>query len=53
MQLLLQDGVTYYATQTENGCGSPIQISYFISLPNILNDYAELFCDDLNDGSEK
>jgi gliding motility-associated-like protein len=51
----LQDGVTYYATQTENGCESPNRQAVTISLINTLpaNDYAELFCDDLNDGSEK
>jgi gliding motility-associated-like protein len=51
----LQDGVTYYATQTENGCESPTKLAISISLISTLtaNDFAELFCDDLNDGSEK
>ncbi|WP_051929467.1 T9SS type B sorting domain-containing protein [Flavobacterium sp. 83] len=51
----LQDGVTYYASQTENGCESPNKLAVTISLISTLpaNDYTELFCDDLNDGSEK
>jgi gliding motility-associated-like protein len=51
----LQDGVTYYASQTENSCESPNKIAVTISLINTLpaNNYDELFCDDLNDGSEK
>jgi len=51
----LQDGVTYYATGTENSCDSPDKLAITISLISTLpaNDYAELFCDDLNDGSEK
>jgi gliding motility-associated-like protein len=51
----LQDGVTYYTSQTESGCESQnrlaVSIALIISLP--ANDYAELLCDDLNDGSEK
>ncbi|MFB0910259.1 MAG: hypothetical protein QMA99_04805, partial [Flavobacterium sp.] len=51
----LQDGVTYYASQTENSCESTNRLAVTVSLINTLpaNDYAELFCDDLNDGSEK
>jgi gliding motility-associated-like protein len=51
----LQDGVTYYATRTENSCDSPNKLAITISLISTLpaNDYAELFCDDLNDGVEK
>jgi gliding motility-associated-like protein len=51
----LQDGVTYYASQTENNCESPNKLAITISLINTLpaNNYEELFCDDLNDGSEK
>jgi hypothetical protein len=55
MQLLLRDGVTYYATQTENSCESPNRQScnHYPNQYFPANDYAELFCDDLNDGSEK
>jgi hypothetical protein len=51
----LQDGATYYATQTENGCENTNKLAITISLISTLpaNDYAEMFCDDLNDGSEK
>ncbi|MBG6187327.1 T9SS type B sorting domain-containing protein [Flavobacterium sp. CAN_S2] len=51
----LQDGVTYYASETENNCESSNKIAITISLINTLpaNNYEELFCDDLNDGSEK
>jgi gliding motility-associated-like protein len=51
----LQEGVTYYASQTENNCESPNKIAITISLINTLpaNNYEELFCDDLNDGTEK
>ena len=51
----LQNGVTYYASQTINGCESSDKLPITISLINNLpaNNYAELFCDDLNDGSEK
>nr|WP_315210294.1 T9SS type B sorting domain-containing protein [uncultured Flavobacterium sp.] len=51
----LQDGVTYNATQTVYGCESLSKIAVTISLINTLpaNNYEELFCDDLNDGSEK
>jgi gliding motility-associated-like protein len=51
----VQDGVTYYASQTENNCESPNKLAVTISLINTLpaNNYEELFCDDLNDGTEK
>ena len=51
----LQDGVTYYASQTENNCESLNKLAVTISLINTLpaNNYAELFCDDLSDSSEK
>ena len=51
----LQDGVTYYASQTENNCESSNKAAITISLINTLpaNNYEELFCDDLNDGNEK
>ncbi|MDI6051011.1 T9SS type B sorting domain-containing protein [Flavobacterium sp. XS2P24] len=51
----LQDGVTYYASQTENNCESPNKLAVTISLISTLpaNNYDELFCDDLNDGSER
>jgi gliding motility-associated-like protein len=51
----LEDGVTYYASQAENGCESTRKLAVTVSLINALpaNDYVEMFCDDLNDGSEK
>ncbi|WP_175514009.1 T9SS type B sorting domain-containing protein [Flavobacterium degerlachei] len=51
----LQDGITYYASQIVNGCESTTKLAISISLINTLpaNNYSELFCDDLNDGSEK
>lgn len=51
----LINGQTYYATQTLNGCESLNKLAITISLISTLpaNDYTELFCDDLNDGSEK
>jgi gliding motility-associated-like protein len=50
----LQDGKTYYATQTLNGCESPIRLAITIALIATLpaNNYEEQFCDDLNDGTE-
>jgi gliding motility-associated-like protein len=50
----LQDGVTYYASQTENSCESINKLAITVSLINTLpaNNYEELFCDDLNDGTE-
>lgn len=50
----LVDGVTYFATQTINGCESVNRFSVTVSLINSLNanDYSQSFCDDLNDGAE-
>lgn len=51
----LINGQTYYATQTLNGCESLSRLSVTVALIYTLpaNNYAESFCDDLNDGSEK
>jgi len=51
---LLQNGVTYYASQTINGCESPTRIAISIQLINTLNanNYSETICDDLNNGIE-
>jgi gliding motility-associated-like protein len=51
----LQDGSTYYVTQTLNGCESTNKLAVTIALISTLpaNNYEELLCDDLNDGSEK
>jgi gliding motility-associated-like protein len=51
----LQDGLIYYASQTMGGCENPDKLAITISLINTLpaSNYEELFCDDLNDGSEK
>ncbi len=50
----LQNGQIYYATQTLNGCESPSRLAVTVALISTLpaNNYAELFCDDLNDGKE-
>ena len=50
----LLDGQTYYATQTLNNCESPTRLAITIALISTLpaNNYDELFCDDLNDGTE-
>ena len=50
----LQNGQTYYATQILNGCESPTRLAVTVALISTLpaNNYEELFCDDLNDGSE-
>lgn len=50
----LQDGQTYYATQTLNGCESPTRLGITVALISTLpaNNYAVLFCDDLNDETE-
>jgi gliding motility-associated-like protein len=50
----LQDGKTYYASQTENSCESPTRLGISVSIISTLpaNNYEELFCDDLNDGTE-
>jgi gliding motility-associated-like protein len=51
---ILLDGVTYYATQTINGCESVIRLPVTISLINTLNanNFDVEFCDDLNNGSK-
>lgn len=51
---LLQNNVTYYATQTLNNCESINNVAVTINLINTLNanNYSEVICDDLNDGSE-
>jgi gliding motility-associated-like protein len=51
---LLQNGVTYYASQTINGCESPTRLAISIQLINTLNanNYSETICDDLNNGFE-
>ncbi|MFV8325499.1 T9SS type B sorting domain-containing protein [Flavobacterium sp. ZS1P14] len=51
----LQDGAIYYASQTVSGCESTTKLAITVSLIRTLpaNNYAELFCDDLNDGFEK
>ena len=51
---LLQNGVTYYASQTINGCESPTRLAISIQLINTLNanNYSETLCDDLNNGFE-
>ncbi|WP_269684168.1 T9SS type B sorting domain-containing protein [Flavobacterium lacustre] len=50
----LLNGQTYYATQTLNGCESTTRLSITVALISTLpaNNYAELLCDDLNDGTE-
>tara|TARA_R110002124_G_scaffold85606_5_gene222064 strand:+ start:828 stop:4883 length:4056 start_codon:yes stop_codon:yes gene_type:complete len=50
----LQNGITYYASQTENGCESTTRLAVTIELINTLpaSNYEELLCDDLNDGTE-
>ena len=50
----LQDGKTYYASQTLNGCESQSRFAISVSLITTLpvSNYKELICDDLNDGSE-
>jgi hypothetical protein len=50
----LVDGITYFATQTINGCESVTRFPVTVSIINSLNanDYSQSFCDDLNDGSE-
>ncbi|RBA28828.1 DUF7948 domain-containing protein [Flavobacterium tibetense] len=51
---LLQNGVTYYASQTINGCESPARLAISMQLINTLNaiNYSETICDDLNNGIE-
>ncbi|MBC7845475.1 MAG: T9SS type B sorting domain-containing protein [Flavobacterium sp.] len=50
----LLDGQTYYASQTLNDCESPTRLAITVALISTLpaNNYDELFCDDLNDGTE-
>lgn len=51
----LIDGETYYASQTLNGCASVnrLAVTVAISTPTlVVNDVADSFCDDLNDGAE-
>lgn len=50
----LQDGQTYYASQTINGCESTTRLAITVALISTLpaNNYDELFCDELNDGTE-
>jgi gliding motility-associated-like protein len=51
----LVNGMTYYATQTVNGCESPVRFSVTVTLSNFVipaADYTTLVCDDLNDESE-
>jgi len=52
--IALQDGKTYYASQTENNCESTNRLAVTVSLISTLpaNDYEELICDYLNDGIE-
>jgi large repetitive protein len=49
---VLLDGITYYATQTVNGCESITRQAVTITLINTLNatDYSDFKCDDLNNG---
>ncbi len=51
---LLVDGTKYFATQTINSCESLDRFEVTVSLISTLNanNYAEMLCDDLNDGSE-
>lgn len=51
---LLQDGHTYYASQTINGCESTPRVAIKVALITTLpaNNYEEKFCDDLDDGTE-
>lgn len=50
----LQDGQTYYASQTISGCESQARLAITVSLISSLpaKNYEELFCDDLNDSTE-
>lgn len=51
---LLQDGITYYVSQTVNGCESsqrfPINVVVLNTLP--ANNFQDSLCDNLNDGQE-
>lgn len=50
----LTDGATYYASQKLNDCESITRLAVTIQLITTLNaiDYAEILCDNVNDGSE-
>lgn len=50
----LQDGITYFASQTVYGCESTSRIAISISLLNTLNatNYSETICDEQNNGNE-
>lgn len=51
---ILTDGTTYYATQTLNNCESVNRLPIMVTLINTLNanDYSEVICGDLINGSE-
>ncbi|CAD0002925.1 hypothetical protein FLACHUCJ7_01126 [Flavobacterium chungangense] len=52
----LSNGVTYYASQTLNGCESVNRLPVLVSIvsPSIpVNDVSDIICDTDNDGSEK
>ncbi|MGG7034550.1 MAG: T9SS type B sorting domain-containing protein [Flavobacterium sp.] len=51
---LLSNGITYYATQTENACESVNRLAVTVKLIDQLpaNDYSATICDNLNDGKE-
>jgi gliding motility-associated-like protein len=51
---ILTNGSTYYASQVINNCESLNRLTITVSLINTLNanDYSEIICDDLNNGSE-
>ena len=51
---LLQNGSTYYATQTENGCESVNRLAVQAVLITTLQakNHEEIMCDDLNDSNE-
>lgn len=51
---LLQDGMTYYVSQTINGCESIQRLAIDVILIKELpaNNFEDLICDDLNDGDE-
>ncbi|PJJ10638.1 gliding motility-associated-like protein [Flavobacterium sp. 1] len=51
----LVNGVTYYATQTANGCESVNRLAVLVSIviPSLtVNDIADFICDDASDGLE-
>ncbi|OAB28952.1 DUF7948 domain-containing protein [Flavobacterium fryxellicola] len=51
---LLQNGITYYASQTENSCESTTRLAVQSTLITTLpaTNYEESLCDDSNDGKE-